>query len=78
LCSNTPPPVSAVYSIHPHVITIDEEPVTMVSDSLSNASPAGLEVDSLSANEFAVELDGERIGPSTAGFARRSRPGTTA
>lgn len=34
----------------------------MVSDSLSNASPAGLEVDSLSANEFAVELDGERIG----------------
>lgn len=34
----------------------------MMSDSLSNASPAGIEVDSLSANEFAVELDGERIG----------------
>ena len=33
----------------------------MTDEVISPASPAGVEIDSLTANEFAVEIDGERV-----------------
>lgn len=34
----------------------------MTTGTISEASPGGIELDSLTANEFAVEIEGERVG----------------
>jgi hypothetical protein len=49
---------TALYSAHGIKTATQETP--MADEHISEASPAGVEIDSLTANEFAVEVDGER------------------